>query len=58
MNEQMLTPEDAARLLQVSPDTVRGWLRKGILQGKKVGGGKLWRISEETINEFMKAGQK
>lgn len=57
MVEKLLTPEDAAELLQVSPVTVRGWLRKGVIKGTKVGGGRLWRISEETINEFVKASQ-
>jgi excisionase family DNA binding protein len=57
MNGKMLTTDDAAKLLQVSPETVRAWLRKGLIQGTKVGGGKLWRISETTINEFVKSGQ-
>jgi len=57
MKDKLLTPEDAARLLQVSPDTVRGWLRKGVIKGTKVGGGRLWRISESTIDEFVKASQ-
>ena len=56
MSEKLLSPEAAAELLDVSPATVRGWLRSGILQGSKVGGGKLWRISESAIDEFIKAG--
>jgi len=57
MSEKLLTPDDAAELLQVSPGTVRGWLRKGVIKGTKVGGGRLWRISESTINEFVEASQ-
>jgi len=57
MAERMLTPDDAAELLQVAPNTVRGWLRKGVIKGTKVGDGRLWRISESTINEFVKAAQ-
>ena len=57
MSEKLLTPEDAAGLLQVSPGTVRGWLRRGVIRGTKVGGGRLWRISETTIDEFVKAAQ-
>jgi len=57
MSEKLLTPEDAASLLQVSPGTVRKWLRKGAIKGTKVGAGKLWRISESTIDEFVKAAQ-
>ena len=57
MSDKFLTPEEAAELLDVAPTTVRSWLRKGILKGSKVGGGKLWRINEEAIDEFFKAGQ-
>ncbi len=57
MHDKFLTPETAAERLDVAPTTVRSWLRKGILKGSKVGGGKLWRISEEAIDEFIKAGQ-
>ena len=57
MSDKFLTPEAAAERLDVAPTTVRSWLRKGILKGSKVGGGKLWRISEEAIDDFVKAGQ-
>ncbi len=57
MSNKFLTPEAAAERLDVAPTTIRSWLRKGILKGSKVGGGKLWRISEEAIDEFVKAGQ-
>lgn len=57
MNEKLLTPEDAAALLQVSSATVRKWLRKGVIKGTKVGEGRLWRISEATINEFVQAAE-
>ncbi len=58
MSENLLTPEAAARRLDVAPTTVRSWLRRGILKGSKVGGGKLWRISEEAIEELLQAGQE
>jgi len=57
MTDKLLTPEAVAERLDVSPATVRIWLRKGLLKGSKVGGGKLWRISEAEIDEFIKAGQ-
>ncbi len=53
MSNQLLTTEAAARRLDVKQTTVRTWLRKGMLKGTKVGGGKLWRISEEAIEEFI-----
>lgn len=55
MNEKLLTPQAVAERLEVSPDTVRIWLRKGILKGIKVGGGKLWRISESSVDEFLES---
>ncbi len=57
MTSKLLTPDAVAERLAVSPATVRIWLRKGILKGVKVGGGKLWRISESAIDEFIKGGQ-
>jgi len=56
-DDKLLTPEETAKILHVSPDTVRGWLRKGVIKGTKVGGGRLWRISESTINEFIAAAK-
>lgn len=56
MSDKLLTPKAVAERLEVSPDTVRIWLRRGLLKGVKVGGGRLWRISESEINEFVKNG--
>ena len=53
VSNQLLTTEAAAKRLDVKQTTVRTWLRKGMLKGTKVGGGKLWRISEEALEEFM-----
>ncbi len=57
MSEKYLTPEAAAELLDVAPTTIRKWLRKGVLKGTKVGGGKLWRISESEIDIFVKGSE-
>ena len=58
MHEKLLTTKAVAERLEVAPDTVRIWLRKGMLKGVKVGGGRLWRISETEIDEFIKNGLK
>ena len=58
MQEKLLTTKTVAERLEVAPDTVRIWLRKGMLKGVKVGGGRLWRISETEIDEFIKNGLK
>ena len=57
MTEKLLTPDAVAKLLDVSPATVRIWLRNETLKGIKVGGGKLWRISESAIEEFLYADE-
>lgn len=57
MTEKLLTPDAVAKLLDVSPATVRIWLRNETLKGIKVGGGKLWRISESAIEEFLHADE-
>jgi len=58
MNDQALTPDEAARILKVSPQTVRRWLRDGSIKGTKVGGGKLWRISQTTIESYLEASNQ
>ncbi len=57
VTEKLLTPDAVAKLLDVSPATVRIWLRNETLKGIKVGGGKLWRISEGAVKEFLHAGE-
>ena len=52
MVEKMYSPEKVAEILEVSPNTVRSWLRDGELKGVKVGRGRLWRISEPELNRF------
>ncbi len=53
MSNQLLTTEEAAKRIGVKQTTVRTWLNKGLLEGTKVGGGKLWRISEDELEEFI-----
>ena len=53
MSNQLLTTEEAAKRIGVKQTTVRTWLNKGLLEGTKVGGGKLWRISEDAIEDFI-----
>ncbi len=57
MKSKLLTPEEVAELLNVSPVTVKAWLRRGKLHGTKLGGN-MWRISNEALEEFIKSGQK
>jgi excisionase family DNA binding protein len=54
--EKLLTPEDAAKVLLVKPETVREWLRSGKLKGAKVG--RLWRVRESDLEAFLKEGER
>jgi excisionase family DNA binding protein len=52
--ELLLTPEEAARLLGLSPFTVRRLLRQGELPGRKVGK-RQWRIPRAGLEEYLRA---
>lgn len=47
-----LTPAEAARLLRVSEDTVRGMLNAGTLPGLRLG--RLWRIPEAALEDWAR----
>jgi len=51
---QLLTPEEAAKRLQVSHSTIKRWLRNGDLKGVKPGG-KVWRVEEDALEQFITA---
>jgi excisionase family DNA binding protein len=48
---QILTVKDAAVLLQLEEETVREWLRKGWIPGRRIG--RIWRINEDELLEFL-----
>lgn len=52
MPERLLTPEEAAKALVVTPRAIREWLRNGKLSGVKVG--RLWRVRERDLELFIK----
>ncbi len=49
----LITPEAAAERLSVSANTIRSWLRDGTLPGVKIGKGRIWRIKEKDLEEFI-----
>lgn len=51
---KLLTPEETAEKLRISPKTVRDWLRDSKIQGQKVG--RQWRIKEEIVEEIIQQG--
>ena len=51
MAEKLLTPEEVAEHLAVSPKSIRKWLREGKLKGVRVG--RLWWIRERDLEAFL-----
>ena len=49
---QVLTPEQAAQVLGVTAQDVVAELESGALKGRKIGSA--WRISQESLNEFLR----
>ncbi len=47
----IMTPEEAANILRVKPETVRKWLRKGELTGANTPAG--WRITQADIEAWL-----
>ena len=58
MNEfdlpQVLTAEEAAKAMRVSPESVRRWLRDGSMQGVKFG--HTWRVSRDEVLRVLNEG--
>ena len=53
--ERLLTPEEVAEILRLRrPETVREWLRDGLLPGVRVG--RLWRVDSKALDEWIEAG--
>jgi excisionase family DNA binding protein len=55
MSEKYYSPEEIAEQFNLKPATVRKWIRQGKLKAIKLG--RLWRIPEEELQRFIKAGQ-
>lgn len=43
----MLTPEQAAEFLKVTPATVRDWARRRLIPGRKFG--RVWRFDQQEL---------
>ena len=52
----ILTVRQVAERLQVNPETIYRWLRKGKLVGYRAN--KLWRIAEDELELFLKQRQE
>lgn len=56
MDEKPLTVEQVAAHLSVSRDTVRRWLRDGVLRGRSLGRRAGYRITPEEVQRFLREG--
>ena len=49
--ERLLTPKEAAKIMAVSPRTIKEWLRRGEITGVKIRN--LWRIRSSDLEKFI-----
>lgn len=54
--EHLFTVEETAERLKVHPETVRRWLRDGILTGYRLTRRAGWRIPESELTRFATGG--
>jgi len=50
-NEEVYTVEETAKILKVSPDTVRKLINNGELEARRVG--RQLRVTREAIDRFL-----
>lgn len=48
---EILTPEEVAKILKVTPETIRKWLRKGELTGADTPAG--WRLTPADLEAWL-----
>ena len=53
--DDLLTPEQAAAILQLSPKTIKDWLRAGKLTGCKIG--RFWRVKPADLEAFIRTSR-
>jgi excisionase family DNA binding protein len=59
VTEQLLTVQDVASRLRITPETVRRWLRTGKLRGALLGGDKMgYRIAEGEVLRLLDSSTK
>jgi len=56
LSTEWLSVEDIAKELKVSPERVRGWIRRKELLAYRIGG-KEYRIKREDLNAFLQEGK-
>ena len=51
IGDRLLTLEEAAEVLRLSPRTVRGYLQRGEIEGRLIGG--RWRFRRADLDAFF-----
>ena len=54
MDAPLLTPEQVARRLNITLNTIYIWLRQGRLPGVRIG--HRWRVRPEALDQFLQQG--
>jgi excisionase family DNA binding protein len=54
MNDDILTVDQAADFLQLTPPTIRQMAARGLLPGRRFG--RMWRFSRRQLLEFIETG--
>ena len=57
MIETLYTTEELSKALKVDVQTIRNWLRDGLLDGVKIGK-KEYRVSENEVTRFLNGNEK
>jgi excisionase family DNA binding protein len=52
--ERLLTPREAAKIVAVTPRTIKEWLRRGDLAGIKIQ--HMWRLRASDLEKFIEQG--
>jgi excisionase family DNA binding protein len=53
--DELLKVEQAATILQLTPKTIKEWLRAGKLTGYKIG--RVWRVKEADLEALIQASR-
>ena len=53
--DDLFTAEQVAAILQLSPKTIKDWLRAGKLPGCKIG--RVWRVRKEDLEAFIQGAR-
>jgi PTS system nitrogen regulatory IIA component len=51
MNSEVLTIDEVAKFLRVSPDTIYRLASRGELAGRKIG--RIWRIPKSAVEQYL-----